>query len=197
MHYLLSAFGFSEDRIAWIMKLTSSVFFSILINGVPSKSFSPSRGIHQGDPLSPFIFVIMAKGLGRYLSTSISNGTLQGIPIHGLHPTTSHSQFVDDTMLLNTPMTKEVVQLQTILSYFSEASGTTFNLDKSHLFQHSFSYSKTHLPPPRHPMLLPSVQLSRFTPYKLSCSEYFLEFPSPLSLQSPHFLYLHIPKPPC
>jgi hypothetical protein len=64
MHSLLSSFGFSEDWIAWIMKLTSSVFFSILVNNVPSRPFSPSRGIRQGDPLSPFLFVIMEEGLG-------------------------------------------------------------------------------------------------------------------------------------
>jgi hypothetical protein len=72
MHSLLSAFGFSRDWILWIMKLTSSAFFSILVNGVPSQPFSPSRGIHQGDPLSPFLFVIMAEGLGRYITTSIT-----------------------------------------------------------------------------------------------------------------------------
>jgi hypothetical protein len=116
------------------MKLTSSAFFSILVNGVPSKPFSPSRGIRQGDPLSPFLFVIMAEGLGRYLSASIANGTLQGLSIHGLQPTASHNQFVDDTLLLNTPTAREAAKLRTILSDFSEASGTTFNLEKSQLF---------------------------------------------------------------
>jgi len=42
MHSLLSSFGLSEDWIAWIIKLTSSTFFSILVNGIPSRPFSPS-----------------------------------------------------------------------------------------------------------------------------------------------------------
>jgi hypothetical protein len=54
MNSLLAAFGFNKDWINWIMKLTTSAFFSILVNGVPSQPFSPTRGIHQGDPLSPF-----------------------------------------------------------------------------------------------------------------------------------------------
>jgi hypothetical protein len=83
------------------MKLTSSSFFSILVNGFPSQIFSPSWGICQGDPLSPFIFVIMAEGLGRYITTSIMKGSLQGLPLHGMQPATSHSQFVGDTMLMN------------------------------------------------------------------------------------------------
>jgi hypothetical protein len=103
MKALLEAFNFSKEWISWIMNLISSTFFSILVNGVPSQPFSPTRGIRQGDPLSPFLFVIMAEGLGRYIKASIQNGSLQGLHLHGLQPTTSHNQFVDDTMLLEHP----------------------------------------------------------------------------------------------
>jgi hypothetical protein len=116
MHSLLSTFGFSRDWIQWIMKLTSSAFFSILVNGVPSQPFSPSIGIRQGDPLSPFLFVIMAEGLGHYITASIEEGSLQGLPLHGLQPVASHSQFVDDTMLMNTPTAHGSHQTQVILS---------------------------------------------------------------------------------
>jgi hypothetical protein len=64
---LLEAFSFDNHWVHWIMRLTSSAFFSILVNGVPSQPFSPTRGIRQGDPLSPFLFVLMAEGLGHYL----------------------------------------------------------------------------------------------------------------------------------
>jgi hypothetical protein len=52
---ILLAFGFDHLWVEWILNLTSSAFFSILVNGVPSHPFSPSRGIRQGDPLSPFL----------------------------------------------------------------------------------------------------------------------------------------------
>jgi hypothetical protein len=45
MHSLLEAFGFDSHWVAWIMRLTSLAFFSILVNGVPSQPFSPTRGI--------------------------------------------------------------------------------------------------------------------------------------------------------
>jgi hypothetical protein len=134
MRVVLAAFGFSTDWIAWIMSLISSTFFSILVNGVPSQAFSPTRGIWQGDPFSPFLFVIMAEGLDRYIKASIQNGSLQGLPLHGLQLVASHSQFFDDTMLLNTPIAQEANKLSSILHDFSEASGTTFNLAKYQLF---------------------------------------------------------------
>ena len=87
----------------------------------------------QGDPLSPFLFVIMAKGLGHYIKASIQNGSLQCLPLHGLQSTASHNQFVDDTLLMNTPTMQEAIKLSSILSDFNEASGTTFNLAKSQL----------------------------------------------------------------
>lgn len=64
---MLLAFGFSSTRTRWIMTLISSPSFSILLNGSPSKPFRPSRGIRQGDPLSPFLFVLMAECLSRLL----------------------------------------------------------------------------------------------------------------------------------
>jgi hypothetical protein len=64
----------------------------------------------------------MVEGLGRYIKASIENGSLQGLPLHGLQTVASHSQFVDDTMLLNTPTGHEANKLSSILNDFSEAS---------------------------------------------------------------------------
>jgi hypothetical protein len=131
---ILESFGFDQQWVNWILNLTSSTFFSILVNGVPSQPFSPSRGIRQGDPLSPFLFVLMAEGLGCYIKSAVLEGSLKGLPLHNIQPTPSHSQFVDDTLLMNTPTAREANKLNSILSDFTEASGMTLNLDKSKLY---------------------------------------------------------------
>jgi hypothetical protein len=58
-------------------------FFSILVNGSPSPTFSPTRGICQGDPLSPFLFILMEEGLGRAIKAEVALGNWKGISLHG------------------------------------------------------------------------------------------------------------------
>jgi len=131
---VLESFGFNKLWVNWILKLTSSAFFSILVNDTPFQPFHSTKGIRQGDPLSPFLFILMAEGLGRYLKAMVLEGSLKGIPLHNLHPTPSHSQFFDDTPLMNTPTVREATKLNSILSDFMEASGMLLNLEKSKLY---------------------------------------------------------------
>jgi hypothetical protein len=134
MRAMLLDFCFNQGWVTWILNLTSSAFFSLLINGVPSRPFSPSRGIRQGDPLSPFLFIILAKGLSRSIQAAIEQNLLTGLPLHGISPPISHSQFVDDTLLMGSPTVREASSLQEILQTFSEASGLDCNKDKSKIF---------------------------------------------------------------
>jgi hypothetical protein len=145
MRAMLLAFGFDQRWVTWIMNLTSSAFFSLLINGVPSKPFSPSRGIRQGDPLSPFLFIIMAEGLSRSIHAAIESKLLTGLPLHGISPPISHSQFVDDTLLMGSPTVREASSISDILQTFSDASGLDCNKDKSQIF-----FFNTPIPVQRH-----------------------------------------------
>lgn len=133
INQMLLAFGFSATWRCWLMNLITSPSYSILMNGSPSLPFRPSRGIRQGDPLSPFLFVLMAEGPSRLLHSAISSHSLKGISLHGLFPL-SHQQFFDDTMLFGHPSVQEASALLDLLNLFSEASGTSINAAKSHLF---------------------------------------------------------------
>lgn len=116
------------------MVLTSSSFFSIIVNGSPSIPFSPSYRIHQGGPLSPFFFIIMAKGLGRYLNAAFKDASIQGLLLHGLNPSSSHTHFLDGTMLVGTPMSQEALEISQMLDDFSEVSTTSINKEKFNIF---------------------------------------------------------------
>eukprot|EP00253_Pinus_taeda_P022878 PITA_22878 len=141
LEVVLTAFGFDHQWIKWILALIKSSNFSILVNGSPLEPFSPSRGIRQGDPLSPFLFVILMEGLSRLIRKAKAEGN-----IRGLHPpATTHQQFMDDTMLHDTPTVKEAKAFKNILSLFSKASGMEINHAKSTIF-----FFNTHLAIQKH-----------------------------------------------
>jgi len=81
------------------MALVSSVSFSILLNGSPSRTFIPSRGLREWDSLSPFLFVLMMEGLGRAIKIENGEGRIQGLKLTPDGDAYTHQQFVDDTML--------------------------------------------------------------------------------------------------
>eukprot|EP00253_Pinus_taeda_P006734 PITA_06734 len=130
---MLISFGFCSTWVRWIMSLITSSHFSLLFNGFPSRPFKPSRGIRQGDPLSPFLFVIMAEGLGRHIKQALQSNQLRGISIHN-SLASSHQQFVDDTILYGYPLAQEASRLKSLLNDFSDASGTQVNSSKSQIF---------------------------------------------------------------
>lgn len=131
---VLRAFGFSQQWIQWVVALIKSPRYSILVNGAPSTPFSPSRGIRQGDPSSPFLFVILMEDLGRLIAKKKEEGLLTGLqPIRSSRATT-HQQFVDDTMLHGIPTVKEAMAFKNILNLFSKASGMEINFSKSTIF---------------------------------------------------------------
>eukprot|EP00253_Pinus_taeda_P030885 PITA_30885 len=130
---MITTFGFSPMWVRWVMSLISSTFFSILINGIPSRPFSPSRGIRHGDPLSPFLFVLMVEGLDRHIKQALLSRQLKGLSIHNL-PAISHQQFVDDNMLFGYPSVQEASLFKSLLNDFLEASGTSINQAKSQIY---------------------------------------------------------------
>lgn len=88
---IMQAFGFCEEWTCRTINLISLAFFSILLNGSPMDTFAPSRGIHQGDPLSPFIFILMTEGLSRFIKVDVRTSSLTGLSIHSMHPPPTHS----------------------------------------------------------------------------------------------------------
>ncbi|XP_031090853.1 uncharacterized protein LOC115995843 [Ipomoea triloba] len=75
---MLRALGFNDKWVELIMLCVSTVSYSFLINGSPSADVVPSRGLRQGDPLSPYLFIICAEGISLLLQKAQADGSIRG-----------------------------------------------------------------------------------------------------------------------
>jgi hypothetical protein len=100
--YLRSIMLWLDFHSLWVemvMRLVTIVSFSMLFHGGHLESFSPSRGILQGDPTSPYLFLLVAEGLSCLLKSRIQSSSLTGIMVAPLAPMVSHLLFADDNLL--------------------------------------------------------------------------------------------------
>lgn len=123
--------GFDIKWIDLIMNCISSINFSILINGVPKGSFSPSRGLRQGDSLSPYLFLLVTEGLSSLVQVANENGTLKRIDLPHEGPRLSHLLFADDSLIFCKADEWNVSNLKKLLKIYEDASGESINFPKS------------------------------------------------------------------
>ena len=128
---MLKAYGFCPQWVEWVMGMVTSPFFNILLNGSPSRVFQAYRGIRQGDLLSPFLFILIAKGLIFLIQNQARNGDLRGLKVHaGMDPQT-HQKFINDTILMGHPSVQEAQSFKNSLNLFSMALSLAINPNKS------------------------------------------------------------------
>ncbi|XP_059066444.1 uncharacterized protein LOC131857752 [Cryptomeria japonica] len=130
----LRKFGFSNEWITWVNSFLSSVKFSVLVNGSSHGFFPTSKGIRQGDPMSPFLFIIMAEALGRTIRNLHLNGSWQGVNVANGVEHTTHLQFIDDTILFGAACRKEAKTIKTSLEDYCKVSGQKINWHKSEVY---------------------------------------------------------------
>lgn len=123
--------GFDSRWVNWIMECVSTVSYSISVNGEQYGYFKPSRGIRQGDPLSPFLFLICTGGLSSLLSQKESQGHLKGIKICCGGPTISHLLFADDSLMFCRASKGESEVIKDVLNKYRNASSQLVNVNKS------------------------------------------------------------------
>lgn len=131
---ILKAYCFDQRWINWILSMVGIPVISILLNGTPSDAFTPSRGLRQGDPLSPFLFIRVAEGLGRLVKAQVSKDQLKGLRICRNDTRVLHQQFLDNVMLYGQATLREAQGVIKTLSDFSKASGMDINKDNSEMF---------------------------------------------------------------
>lgn len=126
---VLQHLGFGRRWRNWISALLSTASTKVLLNGVPGRRICHARGLRQGDPLSPMLFV---------LSMEVINHTLRWLDAQGMLTQFGHgslvqrvSMYADDVVLFLAPINEDLVVMRTALQVLGEASGLFANLDKS------------------------------------------------------------------
>ena len=117
-----------------------TVTYSILVNGEPKGLINPSRGLRQGDPLSPFLFLLCTEGLHGLIKNAASRGDIKGFSLCKQGPKLTHLFFADDSLLFCRANSTECSKVMDLLSVYEDVLGQKINRDKTALF---FSKSVT------------------------------------------------------
>lgn len=94
----------------------------------------PQRGLRQGCPLSPYLFIICAQGLSSLLDRAVSKGDIHGVKVCRGAPSVSHLLFADDSFFFLRATNPECEKLKLIFSNYEAASGQAINYNKYGIF---------------------------------------------------------------
>ena len=112
----------------------SSVQYKVLINGEASHSFKPSCGIRQGDPLSPYIFVLCMEKLSHLITQKVSLGLWKCVKVSRGGPSISHLFFADVILIFCKASMNDCNSLQCTIKVYEDAFGQQLNRAKTSLF---------------------------------------------------------------
>ncbi|XP_071739224.1 uncharacterized protein [Rutidosis leptorrhynchoides] len=131
---IMEIMGFGMKWRKWIMSCLKSASTSILVNGSPTNEFKLERGVRQGDPLSPFLYILAAEGLNLLTKSAVRKKLYNGVEIGRDKIQISNLQYADDTIFFGTWSANNIDNLMKILKCFELASGLKVNYNKSNLF---------------------------------------------------------------
>ncbi|GJS77998.1 putative RNA-directed DNA polymerase, eukaryota, reverse transcriptase zinc-binding domain protein [Tanacetum coccineum] len=134
LDFVLLSLGFSSKWRSWIRACLHSSRASILINGSPTFEFSIKRDLRQGDPLSPFLFILVMEGLHYAMSNAVSSGLIRGIKIGSSDITLSHLFYADDVIITTDWNFGDLDNIIRVLHVFYLASGLKISIHKSNIF---------------------------------------------------------------
>ncbi|CAL1413727.1 unnamed protein product [Linum trigynum] len=131
---LLMKYGFDNKWCKWVSACIRSVRFSILFNGEATDFFRPSRGIRQGDPLSPFLFILMYNALTFLIDKTVEENHLKGIRLNARCPVLTHCLFADDTVIFGKANLQGAQKILDLIGEYGAITGQEVNISKSSVF---------------------------------------------------------------
>ncbi|KAA3467670.1 reverse transcriptase [Gossypium australe] len=126
--------GFVEEWVTLVMKCVSTVSYAVNINGNRGKNFRPNRGLRQGGPLSPYLFLICGEGLSTLIRLAVRERALKGIKASKRGLAISHLLFADGCILFEEATKERAIFLKDILKNYEQCSGQCVNFSKSTVF---------------------------------------------------------------
>eukprot|EP00253_Pinus_taeda_P024699 PITA_24699 len=131
---VLLSFGFSQHFVQLIKACIESLWIAPLVNGRPTNFFQAQRGIRQGCPLSPFLYILMADSLSRKLAVEKSVGSLPGLKPSEVSSPLKHALFADDSLLLRGVSTRIAKAFDNVLKSYCRVTGALINESKSEIY---------------------------------------------------------------
>ncbi|XP_026458663.1 uncharacterized protein LOC113359205 [Papaver somniferum] len=131
---VMTQMGFSTQWCNLIHQFISTTNLVVLVNSSPGNFFKPTRGLRQGNPLSPYLLLFCMETLSRYLIYAESQGLIHGTKIWNEAPTINHLLFADDCMIFCKANMEECNNLINIFQDFGQSCGQLINFAKSGIF---------------------------------------------------------------
>ena len=125
---------FPDMWCMWIKGVLESARSSVLVNGSPTFEFGCGKGIRQGDPLSPFLFIIVMEAFSGMIRKACDTRVFNGVRLPNGGPIVSHLLYADDAMVMGEWSQFNFKALKRMLCIFHLCSGLRINLHKSSLF---------------------------------------------------------------
>lgn len=126
---LLLKLGFAAQWVTWIKLCISSVSYQVLLNGEPKGKITPSQGIRQGDPLFPFLFILLTEALISHIQGAEREGRITGLKIARNSPRVSHLLLADDGLFFCKADVQQCSELVRIINIYGLSSGQQLNVN--------------------------------------------------------------------
>ncbi|XP_070048893.1 uncharacterized protein [Nicotiana tomentosiformis] len=133
---VLRKMGFGERFIGLVFGIISNKWYSVLLNGQPYGFFKSSRGVKQGYPLSPTLFILASEALSRGLNALHSNLYFCGFGLPKWSPKINHLVYANDTIIFSSSDATSLRLVMEVLSAYESASGQLINTSKSVVYLH-------------------------------------------------------------
>ena len=131
---LLEHRGFGRRWRGWLAALLLTCSTKVLVNGELSPRIDHRRGFRQGDPISPYLFLITGEGLSCLLKSVPQSSAFSGVQVAPTAPVVNHLLLANDILMLYKASTEGAVVVSNLLDTYCNASGQKVNNEKSSIF---------------------------------------------------------------